>query len=304
MVFKGDDIMSFDLNIREKALFENLDLKSPLSVQIEVCETCNLKCQFCYNNSNGNTTNIWNDKKKIDYIKHLISKSDAFCYIISGGEPLIYKNEVLQLLQLINKYDASSVLLTNGYYLDEEFALKIRDLSWYWVQVSLDSSNQIVHNDIRGKQDSYQRAINAIKILRKYKIPVVISTVVLPNTLNDMENIIKLAIELKVNGVLFSEAFPIGRAISNQRKCTLDANRRQVYLENIKKCKEKYDDKLMIKSAQFYENQLSNIHNPMGYLIRPNGDVKIDCLSSTVIENISHYDCDEIWRLVRNKEKV
>ena len=54
-------------------------------------------------------------------------------------------------------------LTTNGYYLDETMAKKLAEYKVSRVSVSIDSMDEKIHDEIRGRKDSWKRAIEALK---------------------------------------------------------------------------------------------------------------------------------------------
>jgi len=54
-------------------------------------------------------------------------------------------------------------LTTNGYYLDEAMAKKLAEYKVSRVSVSIDSMDEKIHDEIRGKKESWKRAIAALE---------------------------------------------------------------------------------------------------------------------------------------------
>ena len=54
-------------------------------------------------------------------------------------------------------------LTTNGFYLDKEMAKKLADYKASRVSVSIDSMDEKIHDEIRGRKESWKRAIEALE---------------------------------------------------------------------------------------------------------------------------------------------
>lgn len=286
----------------EKGFIGDVDLSLPLAIQIELTEVCNFKCPFCYNDSGfRQKSNICIEQWK-DVLYYLKKLGGVFLCIFSGGEPLLYKNELLELMDILHDDKTGMVLITNAYYLEKSFIEKLCKYDWYWIQVSLDSSIPEVHDEIRGVKGSFNKAIEAIRLLKMHGLPVAISSVICKKNINDIEGIVQMATELGADCVLFSPVLPLGRTILNS-ELQLDTKQIENYDSIIKKVTHKYSKKILVRSAQPYEKQIKNkkIFPPYGMLIRPNGDVKTDCLSDVIIGNVFETPIDEIWSQIRRK---
>lgn len=286
--------------LNEESDFD-LEFELPISIEIEVTDKCNFNCSFCYNNSKNirafDDEDIFN--KWFPFFDLVIKSGGVFQIIISGGEPLIYKEDIYKILKLISCDKTGLLLITNGYLLDEKFITNIKNMPWYWVQVSLDSYKKEVHDNLRGQIGAYDKVIKNVKLLKKYNIPVALSSVVTSNEVDNIENFILLALNLQVDAVLFSEIMPVGRA-RNIKKKGFDYEERKRYNENIRLCKEKYGNKILIQSASPYDKQISDMSKyiPLGFLVRPNGDVKLNCLTDDVIGNIFQENYLDVWKRI------
>ena len=57
-------------------------------------------------------------------------------------------------------------LTTNGYYLDEPMAKKLAEYKVSRVSVSIDSMDEKIHDEIRGRKESWKRAIALLNMLK------------------------------------------------------------------------------------------------------------------------------------------
>jgi radical SAM protein with 4Fe4S-binding SPASM domain len=134
---------------------------------------------------------------------------------VTGGEPLLREDLFDVLRYAADKYLITS-LTSNGYYLNEETANSFAKVKVSVVQISLDGP-AYVHNVIRGNLESYTRAIEAIKVLRKYpQITVGVSTTVMPQNLESLPELKDLLISHKLDYWSLGIVMPTGKAKHNQ----------------------------------------------------------------------------------------
>lgn len=162
-------------------------------LDLHIVDYCQLSCKHCYLNKGNNLMPI-NIAKNIciDFLetKLPLPKSEI---ILSGGEPLLHPN-FAEVCELIRKLNRNVRLSTNGILIPEYIhTFKKHD----GVQVSIDGDEK-THDYIRG-EGSYQKAVNALKLLDEYGINSGIGF-----TLNDLnsdciDHIIDLCIETEVH---------------------------------------------------------------------------------------------------------
>ena len=280
-------------------------LSFPLTMQFEFMEQCNLKCPYCYNNSSTNPIEKNFEMNKWTKLFYEIRKSGGiFQCILSGGEPLIYYNQIFELIKGLHEACTGFVMTTNGTLLNEKIVKRMNAYRWFWIQVSLDSYIAEKHDRIRGMTGAFNKITNGIELLVNNNLPVTISTVITPENLNDIEGIIAYAIKHQVNSLLLSPVLPVGRAQSNN-DLILDKNQLKFFKNKVKYYSEKYT-KIHIKLAADYSDYIvgQKKYKSTGLIVRPNGDVKIDCLSDEIIGNAFSENIKEIWADYLRKEDM
>ena len=105
-------------------------------------------------------------KEYLDYdaIAKLANEADELGYFefdLQGGELLLQPDKLFKVLEAIKPERFYLYLTTNGFYLDKEMAEKLADANVSRVSVSIDSMDEKIHDEIRGRKDSWRRAIEA-----------------------------------------------------------------------------------------------------------------------------------------------
>ena len=130
---------------------------------------------------------------------------------ITGGEPFVRK-DLFHLIARITEMGFRASVVTNGYLMREEhinllFASGIRSLS-----ISLDGLREN-HNWLRGKPDSFQKAVNALKLLKDSGLFYVEAiTTVNKRNIQELDRIEDLLAGIGLHGWRLAKTFPIGRA--------------------------------------------------------------------------------------------
>ncbi len=150
---------------------------SPLICGIHVTDVCNLRCEMC---------GVW--KKELNetldfelYKKTILDLSKSCCYLsLCGGEPLAVK-DIFERIKFAKKHIPLVRIVTNGYIVNEQMAIKLGKSNINEISISLDGFKDI-HDKFRGKDGSFDKAISAIGYLKKHapRSNIIISTIIAP----------------------------------------------------------------------------------------------------------------------------
>jgi radical SAM protein with 4Fe4S-binding SPASM domain len=175
---------------------------------ISLTNKCNLKCKFCYANSSQKET----QELSYPFIKKLfpeLKKLGIQIIALTGGEPLLHK-DFFRIAKLAHKHFPIVFLATNGYFITQEIAKKIKEAGISNVQVSIEG-DQEVHDTLRGVPTSYQKAKNAAMMLRSIEVDVTLTPTFTKGNLRNIEDVFRLAKELKCD-MSIKRQISIGRA--------------------------------------------------------------------------------------------
>lgn len=137
-------------------------LIAPLELVIEVTSACNLNCKYCYNGKKNNVDPTVSEIKRIiDEAKNL----SIFQLCLSGGECFL-REDIFDILEYTVEQEIDISIVTNGTLLNEDTIKKLADLGLIdFMQISLDSHLESIHNSVRGK---YKETIIALEKILKY----------------------------------------------------------------------------------------------------------------------------------------
>ncbi len=167
-------------NVSLGKMYDMLGIKKFVLRGIEFAVTfkCNFKCSHCLcsrlEESDRRRELTPQDYKRI--VQDAMSLG-ATTFGLEGGEPFI-KKDWEDIVKSWKPHYNHIIISTNGYLFDEEKAKKCMELGVDTINFSLDSGKPELHNAFRRKKDSFERVIKGIELCKKYKIKVIINTVV------------------------------------------------------------------------------------------------------------------------------
>lgn len=146
------------------------DCNVPWAILLDPTSACNLSCTGCWASEYGNKLNLSFDE--IDSIITQGKEMGIFMYIYTGGEPLVRKNDIIELCKKHN--DCVFLAFTNATLIDEEFAKQIREVKNFVPAISIEGDKEAT--DSRRGDGTYDKVVHAMEILRRYKVPFGAST--------------------------------------------------------------------------------------------------------------------------------
>ena len=186
----------------------------PWVLEFSVTYACQCKCEHCSVSKYTIEANmLTNDeiKRTLDQAAEIgIPKVDFF-----GGEPLMRKG-IVDLIAHASNLGLYVSVTTNGWMLSREMVKDMKRAGINCVNVSIDSDDEVKHDELRGLKGVFKRAVEGIRYCHEEGIPCIVSTYVTrerienfakPNDDSQITRILNLAKEIKATGVRI--LFPI-----------------------------------------------------------------------------------------------
>ena len=218
----------------------------------EITNTCNYHCIYCIFNSEAKK---YEDELTTDEVKRTIKelKNNNFTYIkFTGGEPFTRK-DMIEILRYANRLGFDMDISTNASLITEDIAKELKNINFPMVHVSLDGNDKYTHEYVRG-ENTFERTIRGIRYLTNNYVYTRIGTVIYKENEDKLEEIVKLAIELKANEIIFSFMEAVGRLDGDETiisKRTINSVKEE--LENLAT---KYKKQIKVKYS-FTENKIT-----------------------------------------------
>jgi MoaA/NifB/PqqE/SkfB family radical SAM enzyme len=174
----------------------------PLVAHISVTDRCNYGCQRC---SNLRRSSSDPEKGKILSLLDDLKQAGTASIAFTGGEPLL-RDDLESLVESCLP-EIPPMLFTTGERLDESRAKKLRSAGLVAAFVSLDHYIPEKHNAIRGRNDAFDTAVNAISMFLSAGIYTAAQAVVTSSLLENgvMDHFLSFCRSLGVNDVVLLE---------------------------------------------------------------------------------------------------
>ena len=272
-------------------------LSFPLTLQFELTRNCNVRCRHCYNRSGIQS---FHDRMQpenwINLAHYIVSKGGIFECILSGGEPLLLGNYLFDLLDILHDDGCSFMIISNGMLMDEQAVIKLKKYDFICVQISIDGYDPETHDAFRGVKGSWQKAVDAAYFVTKHGLPLTVAHSATPDSMADVGKMCNLAYQLGAGRIILGEISPSGRAIDNN-DILMSYDQRNALYERINALQQKYAGRMSVERSASTKIQLMRYRESLnsGAIIRPNGDIRLDCMTPFIIGNVLDDDLYEIW---------
>lgn len=137
-----------------------------------IIDDCMMKCEHCFKWKNdpgiiGKPRPSIKDWKRCTKGLRELTDDKDFVINFGGGEALML-NGLLDVVYFANKLGFLTNIASNGWLIDEKIAKKIADSGLTHINISLDSLDEELHDQMRGVKGTYRRVMNAIECLKRY----------------------------------------------------------------------------------------------------------------------------------------
>jgi len=185
----------------------------PYALLAEVTYRCPLHCPYCSNptqtrNNQELTTNEWT---------RVIREAATLGVLqigFSGGEPLA-RRDLSDLVRAAREANLYTNLITSGISLDEDRVRALRDAGLDSVQLSFQSDNRDLADEIAGTR-SHKRKLNAAAEIRAAEIPLSLNFVIHRRNIDRLPEMIELAESLEAERVELANVQFYGWAFLNR----------------------------------------------------------------------------------------
>jgi len=187
----------------------------------EATLNCNFNCRHCGSRASRQKhyTNELSTEEIKAVFKSIAAKTNAkkIMLAVTGGEPLL-RADLFEVMSFAHSLGFSWGMVTNGFLINPKIIEKMHESGMSTIVVSIDGIGK-VHDDFRQMPGSYQKAINAVKLLTKskYFTNVQITTTIHQKNINDLEKMYSEFLPLGIQSWRVMNIDPIGRAMDNEK---------------------------------------------------------------------------------------
>jgi len=143
---------------------EKYQCNIPWLILFDPTSACNMHCAGCWSGTYGHKHNLsYEDMNKIVTEGKELG---VYLYMMTGGEPLVRKKDIIRLAEEHNDVEFS--IYTNSTLIDEEFCKEVVRLGNITFQLSIEGTPET--NDERRGDGHYEAVMNAMDLLKKHGI--------------------------------------------------------------------------------------------------------------------------------------
>jgi MoaA/NifB/PqqE/SkfB family radical SAM enzyme len=173
-------------------------LAAPLFVLWEITGKCPLDCPYCYNDSPRRVREL--DTQALLRVADELIGMRVFGVCVTGGEPTA-RRDLLDLVHLLAASGVPVNMITSGWYMTPELAGALGTVLSN-VTVSLDGSRADIHDAVRRRRGSFDRAVRAIGLFQEHGLDQVhVSFACTPSNANDLPALVELCRRLGVRSL-------------------------------------------------------------------------------------------------------
>lgn len=132
----------------------------PWVILMDPTSACNMKCKGCWAAEYGNRSNL--SLEEMDSVITQGKELGVYFYMMTGGEPLVRKNDVIALAR--KHSDCVFNIFTNGTLIDEPFIETVKELGNITFSISVEGFEEV--NDSRRGDGCFDTVTHAMKIMK------------------------------------------------------------------------------------------------------------------------------------------
>ena len=270
----------------------------PVGAKLELTHACNLRCGFCYTDSPRHTlarTPDLSDEAWLG-IADEVASLGVIEVVLTGGEPLLRRELVLELVDRLGRPGIGLTLNTNGWFLDDATADRLARVGGLEAHISIDGAMPALHDAQRGVPGSWRRAVRAASRLLDRGVRVRIVHVVTPANEAAFPAFLELMWTLGVDSVQVTPVVEIGAAARGGRWRVSRARLRRT----ITRFQAAHGDdmRVVLQPGNAGVLAVNDEAAPAALLVRPSGVVLTDSLHPFAFGHALEDGLEECWRRI------
>lgn len=290
------------ININSNLVNRMRNLIGPFEFAVDITNKCNYRCKHCYNASGENYTVVdeLSDDEFIALIED-VAKLQTFNVCFCGGEPLLRIDLLCNASIVLHEGGCKNIsLVTNGYYMNMEYAQKLKKSHINRIQISLDGASDETCFKLRQNADAYRKAINALRIVSSIGFDNLDVAFCPTNfNVNELESVYNICRKFNVSDLRIQPLMLSGRA--------------EIYQNELKPSKQNYLDlrRKILELQGRSPSMLVSWGDPLDHIFRysspeqglymytsvkANGDIPLSPYLPLSLGNIRKHKFSEYWK--------
>ena len=186
--------------------------EAPLVVTWELTQACDLACDHCRADANPERDEEeLSTEEAIELFERVAEFEPNPFFVFSGGDPL-KRPDVFELLSAADDIGLTPAITpATTSLLTDEAVERLASAGARRMALSLDGATPTAHDEFRGEEGTFERAMQAAEAATDVGLPLQINTTVTANTVDQLPGIADIADELDVAMWEVFFLVPIGR---------------------------------------------------------------------------------------------
>jgi AdoMet-dependent heme synthase len=200
---------------------EFLPENTPVISYLELTLRCNHRCVHCYLEQAIPSAQEELTRSEIKAVFSQLADLGSLIAVVTGGEALL-RPDALDIIRDLRKLGYAVVLFSNGSLITDPVAAQLYDVALLGVEISLHGPTADVHDAITGVAGSFDRALQAMRSLRKHQVRTKLKCNLLKANDGETASVVSLAEQLDVEYTFDPFIYPRRDAdcpVAEQRLC-------------------------------------------------------------------------------------
>jgi radical SAM protein with 4Fe4S-binding SPASM domain len=193
-------------------------IELPVLSEVALTWRCNIKCRFCYasctcisepdDESDSDELSTGDVKRMLDMIRY---DAEVPSVSFTGGEPML-RDDIVELIAYASGSLRMRVnLITNGTLISQRTAVKLKAAGLASAQVSVESPNPDVHDNIVGFKNSFRASLNGLIALKNAGVLVHPHATLCRLNMQSLEEMAQFTKSLGIDRFSLNMIIPAGR---------------------------------------------------------------------------------------------
>jgi radical SAM protein with 4Fe4S-binding SPASM domain len=296
-----------------------MQMQPPFMVSYSITRKCNLSCKHCYSESTDQAAPDELSTEEAFRLMDDLSGWGIGLLIIDGGEPLC-REDLLDVVKYASSKGIRTTIGSNGTLINKTMANRMLEAGVMAVAISVDGADARTHDSFRGIAGAFEQTMRGIEACREAGLPFQLNMVIRKDTLSQLEDMLRLAVDLGANATEMFDLVAAGRAKEECKEQVLNSDERRQAMELLAEAQTDYPLIIRVPACPMYPLllQQKNIQPkhfpkemlqrvpyygrgcaagmPMGYvMVLSNGEVNPCMLLQVNLGNVREQSIMSIW---------
>ncbi len=263
-------------------------------VFLDITNKCNIRCRHCFTDAKNNSDIKELNTDDVKKIMNELVKLNVNRLALGGGEPLV-RSDIYELIRYGSERKLRIHISSHGLLLTENNIKKLKKCGLDSIQISIDSSIAAQHDYLRNYPGLFDKCLEAIKLIKKYGINLLVSTTITKLNINELIDIADMVKSAGVKLHRFIRFVPVGRGNDFKNMLYVEG---EMLLDKVSQLRKKYEKHFFgniknhfgIPIITYSDDKYKN--NPIGCEA---GKLSIDILPNGNVVPCNYLGMDEQW---------